>query len=138
MDLAGRGEHANGPDRKPNQRCDEIGLACWEMTKPENESTGLSPKCLLQSGSRQMMRSCPDITHVRAIARHGMRVGRQPRGRGSQHRPLPSMRFGMAIGKREHFGFPVMESARSGEIALRIGDGNFKWRETNTERLDVN
>ena len=40
MDLAGRGEHAIGLDRKPKQRSDKIGLACWEMRARRRPETG--------------------------------------------------------------------------------------------------
>src|SRR6185369_11917271 len=83
------------------------------------------------------MRAWPDITHILSIARHGVRIGPKRRGRGPQNRFLPPMRLGMAIGKRENSVSLAVQSSRSGEITLRIGDGDFKRRVTNAERFHI-
>src|SRR6185437_6340550 len=88
-------------------------------------------------GRGQMMRPCPDITHVLAVARRRMRIGHEPGRRGPQRRLLPPMRFGMAVGEGEHSGFPIVKSTRSREETLRVGDGDFKRGVTNAERLRV-
>src|SRR5438046_3516552 len=84
-----------------------------------------------------MMGSRPDITDILAIAWHRMRIGYERRSRGSQHRLLPPMRLGMPVGKGENSGFAVMESARSGEIILRVNHGDFKGSVANAKRLHI-
>src|SRR5262245_49647250 len=94
-------------------------------------------QCLL-SRLNQMVRPDPDVTHVPPIALHWMRIRHQLGRRDPDYRPVPSMRFGMPVRKRQGSGFFVVKRPWRRKVGLRVSNGNLEWRKANAERFGLN